>query len=332
MIVCTSINANYIPKAKVLAKSMKEKNPNTTVVICLLEEKIHPACKDFDYFDEIILATDLGIPDFKRFIFMHNKVEASTAVKGNLFLYLLNKYKTANKFVYLDPDIFVLGRLNELEKALNHHSIVLTPHLLEPEESLEAVWDNEICALQHGAFNLGFLAISRSDESLRFIHWWANRLLKFCHDNIPQGLFTDQKWMDLAPSFFDILILKHCGYNVAPWNLSRRKITISDQGDYLTNGLPLRFFHFSGFDSFAFEGMLNKYVPDKNNAVHSLANQYKLEIANMGQNLLGNEPWSYDYYCDGEPISHHARIHYRHNLTLQNQYTDPFQCSNQIFG
>ena len=61
-------------------------------------------------------------------------------------------------------------------------------------------------------------------------------------------MFTDQRWVDFVPSFFDHHILKDPGYNVAYWNLHGREV-FSDGDRYLVDGEPLRFFHFSGFDA-----------------------------------------------------------------------------------
>lgn len=329
MIITTSICANYLPKAMVLAKSVKQTNPNVTFVVCLLEKEVHPSAQSCKYFDEVLLAKNLGFDHFEKFIFKHSIVEASTSVKGQLFVHLLEKYAHENKFVYLDPDIQVFDELVELNRTLDDHAIVLTPHLCQPEEILDAVMDNELCALQHGVFNLGFLAIRRADESERFIRWWASRLSMFCYDDIPRGIFTDQKWIDLAPCYFDVYILKHPGYNVAPWNLSRRKL--SEKGPYRVNGEALRFFHFSGFDSGANEGMIHKYVPDKSNPIYTIREQYVNELHAMGQHELGKTPWSYDYFHDGKRIEQSSRIAFRDVPELPYRVDNPFEKNNEFF-
>ncbi|MVO98220.1 glycosyltransferase [Paenibacillus lutrae] len=330
MIVTTSICANYLPKAMVLAKSLKETNPAAQFIVCLLERDIHPAAQSCEHFDDVILAKDLGFEQFEKFIFKHSIVEASTAVKGQLFLYLLRRYTAEDRFVYLDPDIKVYGELTELAEAMDRHPIVLTPHLCHPEDIMDAVMDNELSALQHGVFNLGFLAISRSEEAVRFAEWWASRLAMFCFDDIPRGIFTDQKWIDLAPCYFDVYILKHPGYNVAPWNLSRRKLSAA-AGGCLVNGQPLRFFHYSGFDSGANEGMINKYVPDRSNVVYLLRDEYVRELHEADQTHLGRTNWSYDFYRSGERIQRDARIVYRDTPEILYRVDNPFALGNEYF-
>jgi len=89
MIFCTSICANYIPKAKLLAKSIKKYNSGAIVVVCLTEKKVPEFVKDNFIFWWGNSWKDLGIDNFDKFIFKHSIVEASTAVKGHLFKYLL---------------------------------------------------------------------------------------------------------------------------------------------------------------------------------------------------------------------------------------------------
>lgn len=332
-IFCTSICANYLPKAMVLAKTIKKFHPHSKMVVCLVEEDIHPAAKEFEYFDEIILAKDLGIENFYSFIFKHNAVEASTAVKGSLFGYLLNSYKQHNKFIYLDPDIYVMDTFTELSSILNNHSIVLTPHTLKPEDKnhLVAIRGNEIQLLQKGVYNLGFLAIRRDPNSEQFISWWTDRLLQYCYDDTPNGLFTDQKWVNLVPCFYDVFILKHPGYNFAPWNYSTRTLHTTEGGKFLVNNEALKFIHFSGLDSGANLSVTKLYVPNPTNPIYPLRSQYLKELEEMGENTLRKIPWSYGYYQSNEKITRGAQINYRTNKRLQQLYKNPFLYSNTTF-
>src|SRR5690606_21139338 len=204
-------------------------------VLCLVEREVHPAAAAFPHFDEVVLAKDAGWENFDAFMFRHSIVEASTAVKPRFMQHLLESHPGDDKFVYLDPDVLVYSDLSELEAILDRESIVLCPHLLRPGNI-----DMEISSLAHGSYNLGFLAVSRSDNSQAFLQWWADRLFLYCYDDKSRGIFTDQKWIDLAPSFFDVHILKHHGYDFATWSLLGSDLREVD-GRYVANGDPLRF-------------------------------------------------------------------------------------------
>jgi hypothetical protein len=316
-----------------LAESVKRVNPNAFFLVCLVEREVPEQAKEFPHFDRIVLAKDLGSDDFDKFIFRHSIVEASTAVKGQLFRYVLDNFHEEDKFVYLDPDILVFSELREVDIALDSNDIVLTPHLTSPEckknnqEELSAVMDNELSALKHGVYNLGFLGIRRSTEALRFIDWWATRLKMFCYNDIPNGIFTDQKWIDLAPGFFPVYILKHPGYNVAPWNLSMRTVK-KDGNSYFVNGEPLRFFHFSGWDSGANEAMVRKYVSDSTNPIYFLRSTYIERLEKLQQNMYEKIPWSYGRFFSGEKIRSKTRVRFRCSKTIQNRADSPFSLSN----
>ncbi len=328
MIVYTSICMNYLPKALVLGKSIKKNNSNVKFYIILLEREIPedwPSLTE-DVVDKVILAKDLGFKDFDKFIFKHSIVEASTAVKGQALEYLLEK--CADKVVYIDPDIKTYKSLDALSKMLDEKSIILTPHLTIPEANEIDIQNNELSALQHGVYNLGFVAVKKDIEGLKFAKWWNDRLQLYCYDDIPKGIFTDQRWCDLAPAYFDVMILKNPGYNMAPWNLSTRKISIKNGKILVNNDFELVFFHYSGFDSGANETVFNYYVPDKENPIYKLRNEYIKEMIDNGQELLGHHKWSYNYYSSGEEISRDVRIKYRDKKFFNMIDVNPFALSD----
>ena len=83
-------------------------------------------------FDRVLYAKDLDFPRFDRWLFKHDVVEASTAVKGQMLRHLLNQ--GAEKVVYLDPDIAVFSDLAEIIEKLDQYSVILTPHQVTPNK------------------------------------------------------------------------------------------------------------------------------------------------------------------------------------------------------
>ena len=318
----TSITANYLPKARVLAKSVKRHNPDAVFHLVLSDKVPEEFRIDDEPFDSLILTKDLGIVDLRSWIFRHSVVELCTAVKGPAFVRIF-EVTNADKVVYLDPDIVVLHNLNDLSNILERAGVVLTPHQVVPDVTDDAIIDNEICSLKHGVYNIGFLAVKRNEEGLSFIHWWRDRLMKYCYDDIPNGLFTDQKWVDLAPAFFnDIFILRDKTYNVATWNLTHRDVRSYNDGTLTIDSSPVKFFHFSGFDSGAQEVMLKKYT-DKNSPLFKLRKWYVQELNKEGQKRLGNLPCVYSFYSNGELITGVHRSVYRSRQDLIQAFPCP---------
>jgi hypothetical protein len=278
-------------------------------------------------FNSIITIEELPIPNIKGWIFKHSVVEMCTAVKGIAFLEIARRYN-GEKIFYFDPDTVVFSGLNELTRRLDQHSILLTPHLTIPEKSLETIIENEICSLRHGVFNLGFLGVRTTDEGMRFLNWWSERLIDFCYDDIMNGLFTDQRWIDLVPAFFDdIGILREPIYNVATWNLTYRIAGGSVERGITINGQPLSFYHFSGFDSGAQEVMLKKYG-QTSSVLFDLRKWYIAECERMGQEEFGSIRCGYDFFENGEIINKGQRLIYRSRIDLQQAFPNPFMTSD----
>ncbi len=321
MIIFTSICNNYIHKARCLAESVKKNIPDATFVVCLVEKETS-ALSEYEYFDRVIPAKDAYEGNFNHFIFKHNIVEASTSVKGAFFQYLYKLYPEENKFIYLDPDIYVYSDFCELRELLDTHSIVLCPHML-----IEGNIEMELSSTAHGVYNLGFLAVNRSDEAKRFIDWWAFRLDKYCYDDIQNGIFTDQKWVDLAPCFFDTYILKNHGYDYATWSI---KDSIVEQTDsaITVNGDLLRFIHFSGYGP-TLDMCIRNWLPDGEHIFKTLYSQYCVLHEKNNEDNVSKTPWSYSSFTSGEKIKDKTRVDYRECINELDDISDPFTTSNR---
>jgi hypothetical protein len=309
----TSVTANYIPKARILAKTLKQYNPTAYFILALSDNLPEHFNLEDEPFDDILLTDQLPIIESpKSFFFRHNITEVCTAVKPGCALYIMEKFG-AEKVCYLDPDIAVFSELIEVEEALNTYSMIFTPHTTIPEERENYIVGNEILFLKRGTYNLGFFAVKNDEEGKKFLSWWNKRLMKFCLDDDYTllelldeqgllGLFTDQKWIDLVPSLFDNYhILKHPGYNVSTWNLSNRIVTKDKNGLYLVNGEPLRFFHFSGVDSGAHSivlSQLNDFYPHTK-TVNEISKWYLEQEKLAGEDEWKKVEWKYTRYENG---------------------------------
>lgn len=323
MIIFTSICANYAHKARALGESVKANVPDAKFFVCLTEREVPERIK-YDCFDQIVLSKDMWPGNFDQFIFKHAIVEASTAVKAHFFQYLMKTYPDEKMFVYLDPDCFVYADLVELKEKLEERPIVLCPHLLQPGNI-----DMELSSTAHGVYNLGFLGVRNSEEGRRLIDWWAERLYLFCYDDIQRGIFTDQKWMDLVPCFFDAEVFKHRGYDFAPWSLLDCGMT-KENGKYYVKDDPLRFIHFSGYGKTA-QMCMSKWLPEGPHPFKELYEEYSKIHDKYNEDGISKIPWSYSCYESGEKIKDSLRIKYRSNYDVMFSTENPFALNNAYF-
>jgi len=321
--VFTSIAANYLPKARVLATSLKRVAPHADFYLMLVDAYPEDADWSSEPFDALITVDDLAITNATGWCFAHQVVELCTAVKGFATGYLLDQPSVEQVF-YFDPDMVVHDRFGDLEAWLSDTSILLTPHQTEPETGTEAIMDNEMASLKHGVFNMGFFGVRDTAEGRRFAQWWSKRLEQFCLDDIPRGLFTDQKWANLVPCFFeDYRVIRSPAFNVATWNITTRKVEGSLADGVTVNGEPLGFYHFSGFDSGDQALMLNKYGSDSQ-TLNEMRAWYIKESSALGQEHDGQRTYGYAHYADGELITAAQRTLYRQRIDLQRAFPDPF--------
>jgi glycosyltransferase involved in cell wall biosynthesis len=237
--------ANYIPFAKTLAASFLKFHPESKFYILLVDGDVPGITADLRPEITIIKPSDLDLePEiFMRMAIYYDVTELSTALKPLALKYLLDT--GSNIAIYLDPDIEVFSELIEIPKHLEFANIALTPHSLHgiPDDGLRPS-DRDIMAA--GTFNLGFIAIKNSPQTYEFLTWWKEKLTFDCISDVENNLFTDQRWIDFVPSYFDFSIIRNYGYNVAYWNLHERKLSKID-GVIKASSDELRFFHFSGY-------------------------------------------------------------------------------------
>jgi hypothetical protein len=317
--VFTSAAANYLPKVRVLFESLRAQHPEWILHLALADAPPPEAALAAVPLDELHLIPDLDIPEWRAWTFCHSLMELATAIKPFLLRRLLAR-EDCEAAIYLDPDVVAFSRLDDVLDAFAAGDILLTPHQTVPEATLGGVIANEVCTLQHGIYNLGFVGVAAREQGRAFADWWAQRTYHFCRADIPNGIFTDQRWIDLAPGFFDrVRILRSSRLNAAPWNLSTRRLGGSPQDGVTVDGKALGFFHFSAIDTTRDFGGASATA-----AVTRLAEWYRSRTAPLADEAPWLSGWRFDTFDDGEPISPGQRLVFRLRGDLQRAFPDPF--------
>ena len=307
--VFTSAAANYLPKVRVLFDSLTEHHPEWRQHLLLVEDWSGPQCAALNLNAEVVQPRDLDIPNWRQWSFCHDLVELCTAVKPYMLCKLLVR-EDCDAVLYFDPDIKLFSRLDDLLGEFSTSSVLLTPHQVHPESSIEAIISQEISSLKHGIYNLGFLGVKADNEGTRFADWWRQRLYHFCRDDIPNGLFTDQRWIDFVPAFFERAgILRSARFNVAAWNMTTRAVSWDTDGSVLVNGEPLGFYHFTGLDSGHHDLQTLKFAGESTVVSH-LLERYQAEVSHY-ENMGSGREWSFSRFEDGTLIDSRWRAWYR---------------------
>jgi glycosyltransferase involved in cell wall biosynthesis/2-polyprenyl-3-methyl-5-hydroxy-6-metoxy-1,4-benzoquinol methylase len=322
---CTIIACNYLPFARVLADSFRAHHPDGRFTILLIDDEQGAFSPPAEPSIEWRRLADIGLErdEIRRLAGIYDVTELATAVKPVLLRRLLDEGR--GEVIYLDPDIRIYETLDEIARLSAEHGIVLTPHSMQPYPNDERQIDN-LFILAAGVYNLGFIGVGT--KARPFLDWWWDRTRREALIDPSKMMFTDQRWVDFVPSFFEHHILKDPGYNVAYWNLHARDFK-HEGGRYTVDGAPLRFFHFSGFDPRK-PWLLSKHQGDRPRvllserpALAQICGEYRRELEACGANANGRPPYGWDRLPSGMALTPRMRRLYRSALVDAEQLGTP---------
>lgn len=298
-VAATIVAKNYLPLARAVCRSFLEHHPDGRFFVLLVDEfdgEFEPTRESF----ELVTLDALELPWGDLFLYQYSILELSTAVKPFLLRHLLDKH-ALESLLYLDPDLYITSPLTSVYGALSRSSIVLTPHMFTPPPD-DGKNPTEADIMLSGVYNLGFLGIRNDKVAADLLKWWGDRLATKCVVDLTNALFVDQRWMDLAPSYFDgVEILRDPTLNVAYWNLHERKLdAVGDR--FLVGGNQLGFFHFSGFNPGNLETLSKhqtRHKPNDNPALLSICKRYADELFENGYKKFSRMPVAFNALSNG---------------------------------
>lgn len=236
---CTYIDHRYLPRGLALYESLQKHCPAFTLFVLCMDEaclkvllqlnlpNIHPiAIEDFEKNDAELLKARQN----------RSLVEYYFTCTPSLPLFVLRNYAEVDLITYLDSDLFFFGDVETVFEEIGESSIAIIPHRFSRRQQYRE---------NSGIYNVGFLSFRRDENGLACLHWWRERCLEWCYDREEDGKYADQKYLDHWPSQFqDVVVLKHKGFNLAPWNVFNDEVRVQDH-TILVDGQPLIFYHFS---------------------------------------------------------------------------------------
>jgi len=328
--ICTIICSNYIAYARTQYDSLRLHDPQCDYFVYVVDADANTQ-KPFkdDRFTVVVPAQLFDADEYRRYSFLYNALELSTNVKPSLLKYLIRI--GYSEVIYLDPDINIYNKPTSLFDHFSEGSILLTPHALCPHEG--ELRPNDQDFLAGGIFNLGFIGVKYSHVAAEFLDWWEQRCLKLGYNEVRSGLMVDQKWVNLAPCYFDgVTILKNPGYNVAYWNLHERRVSKKNGVWHVNDEYPLIFYHFSGirFDKdYQISKHQNRFSLDTRNELVPLFKDYCDQLVKKGIAETFHNPYKYGTFDNGEGITDLARkMYYSYSEEVDG---DPFCSSGDYY-
>jgi hypothetical protein len=207
----------------------------------------------------------------------------------SLPLFILDRHPEVDQITYLDADLFFFDSPLPLYDEIGVNSIAIIGHRFPPHLRH---WE------KHGIYNVGWLAFKRNEPAMACLQWWREQCIEWCYDRVEDGRFADQKYLDTWPDRFPgVIVLRHKGANLAPWNVASYKI-LEDRGYVWVDEQPLIFFHFHGLQK------VNAWLYNHNLAFYqvkisppvlrSIYAPYIANLLNVSQELLSLFPQASD--------------------------------------
>jgi glycosyltransferase involved in cell wall biosynthesis len=317
----TIVARNYLPFARTLLASLAAMDPSIDRYAFVLD------ARDVDPdFAEGVVLTPTDVFDYEFFAglaYSYDITELATSVKPFVLRYLLSiGYERA---FYFDPDIEVYRSLEPVTRPLDDADVVLTPHTTDPIP-LDGFQPDELVLLRAGTYNLGFIGVARTNAALAMLNWWADRLERYCVNDVSAGLFTDQKWIDLVPGMLDrVAIVRHRGCNVAYWNLHGRRIDPDDPRRLMT-GEQIVFYHFSGFDVLRPDRLSKhqtRFDVESEPGLARLLAAYSERVLANGFREFSQTPYAFARFNNGVLLDSHCRGLLRHARLEGISFPDP---------
>jgi hypothetical protein len=301
----------------VLAESFRDHNEDSRFVALIVDDPGRELSEDEPF--EPLIPTDLGIPveELHRMATMYTAQALVSALKPHLLRFLLGDQP--DPVILLDADGCVYASLAPVYELADEHTIVLSPHYLDPQP-LAGDFGPEQSVLLNGVMNGGFLALARGAEP--FLDWWCQRTARHSIVDRTRALYLSQNWLTLVPTYFEHHILRDPGCNVMGQNLGRRDVEW--RGDVpLIEGGPLRYFHFAAkFDPehphrfAAFHRFHPGFWPtlDERPGAARLCREYARRVLARGYREAKHVRPLYDATPCGAPLEPWMRACYREGL------------------
>jgi len=134
-----------------------------------------------------------------------------------------------DEVIIIGADFYVYDSFDTFMEALDISDVVLTPHIIYPQQETHKIY-------QTGIINGDLIGFRRTSNSRKVLKWLISNSYNFV-DKKEEGIFFEQNYLSMLPFIFDgIKILRDPRYNIAFYNLHER------------NKTSVVAFHFTGYE------------------------------------------------------------------------------------
>jgi len=250
---CTYFDRNYLTRGLALIDSLRRtESSDWLIFVVCMDEMTQVVMRrlalpnvrliplhDIEYRDDALLSVKPS----------RSLVEYYWTLTPTIILRLLERHPGIDMLTYVDADLYFFSSPQPLFDESRGGSILIHEHRFS--------YRQRHLATHNGRFNVGLLSFRRDGNSLTALRWWRERCLEWCFVRYEQGKMGDQLYLNDWPDrFARVIVLRHIGGGVGPWNHDQYTIRPSGNGQVQINELPLIFYHFHSFKLAGLEAAL----------------------------------------------------------------------------
>lgn len=238
---CTYFDMAYAPRGRVLIESLRQQGDRGTVHVLALDAETFDEVSSWGHLNvRPLRLSDLedALPQLTAARADRSRMEYVFTLTPWLTIWVMDQVAEGSLVTYLDSDMAFFSSTSPIYEELADASIGIVEHRF----TWEQFWRRK-----YGTYNVAWVSFRRDEAGRACLQWWADQCLDWCRDEVDNGRFADQGYLDrFVELFADVRVIDLPGADVAPWNLRRHSITSTPSGDVLIDGKPLIFFHFHG--------------------------------------------------------------------------------------
>lgn len=200
MLFFTSITTAKLPRARFLAQTLKQNPPQSKFYVVLCDNL--PAGTDItqESFDGVLYSADFDAGSnisAAYWHFLHNTDALCSAVKPWAASILLEK-TNEDKIVYLGPDAPIPTKLDDLDRLLDSHPILIAPHPLLQITGFDP---------RQSVYDPNFIAIKNIGQGAQFLRRWRSTAQTLWQTPSPIDAFAYDRLLDAVPALYDSCII-----------------------------------------------------------------------------------------------------------------------------
>jgi len=239
----TIFDSNYLSRGLSLYRSLKSCHDDFKLFVVALDDICYEYFKVNKYNNITVISLGEIEDNFPELLPLKQErsfVNYLFTLSPYYPLYVLQKNPELKHICSLDADQYFYSSPKQVFDALADYSVLITPHRFTPELLRTGIE-------KYGRFNVSFQVFRNNETGKSCLNFWREQCFNWCEDELSEGRFADQKYLDLWQDKFtnEVGEITQVGLGLAPWNINNFKISkISSQlrvGDE-----PLILFHYQG--------------------------------------------------------------------------------------